>query len=526
MGSDWPLIKLGDFVEIQTGNPFKSKSYSEIKGVRLLRGDNIVQGTFRWANVKYWPEELISEKEKQYFLDYGDVILAMDRPWIEAGLKTAQINESDLPCLLVQRTARLKAKNPRDQDFLKHLISSHSFVQYVKQVQTGTAVPHISSKQIKDFEFNLPSLSARILIGKVMKTLDVKIHVNQQTNQTLEQMAQALFKSWFVDFDPVFDNLLASVDFKLENLETSLPDQLKQKAQRRLAALNSLENAAEIKASLSALVHELQAQLPTKETTKEAIQSAVQVSEKAAETPVKANLNANPNILAQHANTHAHFPNEFEHNEQLGWIPKGWEVLPLESLIILIGGGTPKTSIEEYWNGDIPWFSVVDAPQDSDVFVVDTEKHVTQLGVDKSSTKILRVGTTIISARGTVGKCAFVGTPMAMNQSCYGINGINNISDEFIYYLTRHQVSDLQKRGHGSVFNTITRETFKSILLPFSGDKLTEEYGKAVTSLFDKILMNNRQNIELTKLRDTLLPKLITGELQIPDVITDEEVVD
>ena len=101
-------------------------------------------------------------------------------------------------------------------------------------------------------------------------------------------------------------------------------------------------------------------------------------------------------------------------------------------MIKLIGGGTPKTNIEEYWNGDIPWFSVVDAPNDSDVFVLDTEKHVTQLGVDKSSTKILRTGTTIISARGTVGKCALVGEPMAMNQSCYGINGNEGISDIFL----------------------------------------------------------------------------------------------
>ena len=86
---------------------------------------------------------------------------------------------------------------------------------------------------------------------------------------------------------------------------------------------------------------------------------------------------------------------------------------------------------------------------DSDVFVLNTEKHVTQLGVDKSSTKILRTGTTIISARGTVGKCALVGEPMAMNQSCYGINGNEGISGIFIYFLTRYQVSDLQKRGHG-----------------------------------------------------------------------------
>ena len=80
----------------------------------------------------------------------------MDRPWIEAGLKYAQVTECDLPCLLVQRTSCLRAKNGFDQDFLRYLISSYDFVQYVKLVQTGTAVPHISGKQILDFEFQLP----------------------------------------------------------------------------------------------------------------------------------------------------------------------------------------------------------------------------------------------------------------------------------------------------------------------------------------------------------------------------------
>jgi type I restriction enzyme S subunit len=200
-----------------------------------------------------------------------------------------------------------------------------------------------------------------------------------------------------------------------------------------------------------------------------------------------------------------------------GWVPKGWSVGSFESLIKLIGGGTPKTTIEEYWNGDIPWFSVVDAPNDSDVFVIDTEKHVSHLGVDKSSTKLLRKGTTIISARGTVGKCALVAEPMAMNQSCYGINGIEGISDEFIYYLTRYQVSDLQKRGHGSVFNTITRDTFKSIIFPFAGGEITQKFSEIITPYLNRVSLNNYQNIELAKARDVLLPKLISGQLKLPE---------
>ncbi|PCC10284.1 restriction endonuclease subunit S [Pseudoalteromonas sp. JB197] len=163
--------------------------------------------------------------------------------------------------------------------------------EVAKYLNPGAIFESLKCADIPKFKIPEPPISAQIKIAEHLSAISGKIELNQKINQTLEQMAQALFKSWFVDFDPVFDNLLASVDFNLENLETSLPDELIQKAQRRLAALNSLENAAECKASLSALAHELQAQT----------HAAVQVSEKAAETPaetpVKANVSANPNIL-------------------------------------------------------------------------------------------------------------------------------------------------------------------------------------------------------------------------------------
>ena len=194
-----------------------------------------------------------------------------------------------------------------------------------------------------------------------------------------------------------------------------------------------------------------------------------------------------------------------------------WQQLSLGSLMEIIGGGTPKTSIKEYWNGDIPWFSVVDAPSTSDVFVIETEKNITQIGLDKSSAKLLPVGTTIISARGTVGKCAIVGKPMAMNQSCYGIRGKNNFGKIFTYYTVFLSVSNLQKNSHGSVFSTITRDTFKSIKAAFPLFELTQAYDAQSEGLFNRILKNRFQEKSLVNLRDTLLPKLLSGELRIPD---------
>ena len=128
-----------------------------------------------------------------------------------------------------------------------------------------------------------------------------------------------------------------------------------------------------------------------------------------------------------------------------------------------VDASMPKTSKPEYWDGDIPWFSVVDTPADGEVFVISTKQTVTQSGIDNSSARILPVGTTIISARGTVGNLALVGVPMAMNQSCYGLKDQRGGAGYFLYFATEAVVDTLRQRGHGSVFNTITRDTLHGL---------------------------------------------------------------
>ncbi|HAV8948798.1 TPA: restriction endonuclease subunit S [Escherichia coli] len=349
-----------------------------------------------------------------------------------------------------------KGHHPR---FVYYLLKSIDFSQF----NVGSGVPTLNRNHLSGVLVADTSYSYEKEVSNVIGILDDKINLNKKINQTLEQMSQTLFKSWFVDFDPVIDNALDAGNPIPEALQTRT--ELRQK----------VRNSADFKP------------LPAK------IRSL--------------------------------FPSKFEETE-LGWVPKGWLITSFNDLIELIGGGTPKTTVEEYWNGDIPWFSVVDAPNESAVYVLSTEKSITAEGLKNSSTKLLRKGTTIISARGTVGKCAMVAVPMAMNQSCYGVSGKNKISDEYVYFQLKNVVQTLQQMGHGSVFNTITRDTFKNIKVPFCNEELTNTYSTYVKKYFSKILNNNYQNIALTKLRDTLLPKLISGELSLedlPDLSTDTE---
>ena len=214
------------------------------------------------------------------------------------------------------------------------------------------------------------------------------------------------------------------------------------------------------------------------------------------------------------ADTAALFPNQFEEVEGQE-IPKGWNRVPFYDVIDIIGGGTPKTSIDEYWNGEIPWFSVVDSPLLSDIWVIQTEKKITDKGLNNSSTRLLSVGTTIITARGTVGNVALVGVPMTMNQSCYGLKIKSELGDFFSYYQIRSIIEELKQHTHGSVFDTVTRNTFSQFSLTIPSNEILSIYEKIVTPILENIKQNLMESNVLTEIRDILLPKLLSGELQI-----------
>lgn len=202
---EWTNTSLGDVVKLLTGFPFKSSQFSDDPtNSRLLRGDNVVQGAFRWDGAKYWPLDQM-DGLATYSLRAGDVILAMDRPWIEAGLKRAMVRDDDLPALLVQRVSCLRTADRKvlDQAFLRYVIEDPTFTEYILAVQTGTSVPHISGAQIKGYDFALPPLPEQRAIARVLGGLDDKIELNRRMNRTLEDLARGLFRSWFVDFDPV-----------------------------------------------------------------------------------------------------------------------------------------------------------------------------------------------------------------------------------------------------------------------------------------------------------------------------------
>jgi len=192
-----------------------------------------------------------------------------------------------------------------------------------------------------------------------------------------------------------------------------------------------------------------------------------------------------------------------------------WKEVSLFKAIELVGGGTPKTSLSKYWDGNVKWLSGGDIANNHKNFVVSSEKSITELGLKNSSAKLLPKFSTVISARGTVGKYCMLSEPMAYSQSNYGILPKYKNCFFFTYLLVAYSVDELQSAVYGSVFDTITTNTFKGITITLPKETHIIWFEETVKPYFFKILANRTQIRTLTALRDTLLPKLMSGEVRV-----------
>lgn len=410
-------VKFGDFVNIST----RKTSLSNVDRDNYISTENMLPdcgGVLRASSIPSGNSSLNGYEVNDTL--FSNIRTYFRKVWL------ANKSGAASPDVLV-----LSTNDPYrlDPHYLYYVVANPEFIEYTDRTSKGAKMPRGDKDAIKRFEFPLPSVAYQKTVAEILKSLDDRILLLYETNSTLEAIAQSIFRSWFIDFDPV--------RAKSEGLKLSA-----------------------VSEDISSL-----------------------------------------------------FANTFNETV-LGEVPSDWTVLSFRETIDIIGGGTPKTSISEYWDGAIPWFSVVDAPHQSNVFVIDTEKHISETGLAKSSTRLLPVGTTIISARGTVGKLALTGVPMAMNQSCYGLRG--KAEDQyFTYYSTLRLVENLKQRAHGSVFDTITQDTFSGVLIAYPSKSLINAFEDMVSPLMLSIKQNLLQANSLKNIRDTLLPRLISGQLSV-----------
>ena len=455
----WVEAELDEFCTKVADGTHDSPKRTE-SGKLLVTSKNIIGGILDLSTSYRISEDNFNEINRRSKVDLNDVLLSMIGTVGEVCLIEQE------PDFAIKNVGLLKNEDYLRARWLYFYLTSPQAQAQIKERLRGTTQQYLPLGEIRKFPIILPQdRSVMQSIVEILGALHDKIRLNHKINQTLEQMAQAIFKSWFVDFEPV--------KTKITVLEAggSAEDAL-------LAAMQAISGKNE------ALLNQLQTEQP----------------EQYAELRATAEL----------------FPSAMQESA-LGEIPEGWEVLSLSEMVELIGGGTPKKSELSFWNGSICWFSVKDTPNEGNVFVVDTEEKITEEGLKHSSTKLLPLGTTIITARGTVGKLALTGVATAMNQSCYGVIGCDGTGPYLNYLRLKNAVDTLKQNTHGAVFDTITRSTFETVIQPRSCLALRQRFEKFAQPLFEEIRNNLLQSNALSETRDLLLPKLLSGELQLPE---------
>ena len=204
---------------------------------------------------------------------------------------------------------------------------------------------------------------------------------------------------------------------------------------------------------------------------------------------------------------HAIFDSFYEQSER---------EVPFTSIIQIFGGGTPKTKEESYWNGDIPFFTPKDV---GSPYTLSTEKTITSTGLENCNSRLYPVNTTFVTARGTVGKVSLAGVPMAMNQSCYALAG-DNIHPILTYFYTLKTVQSLQHKASGAVFDAIVTSDFKTETINKLSNDVELKVLEIIEPMMESILQNSMENVQLVTLRDTLLPRLMSGEFDISAIET------
>ena len=432
MAGNWPLTPLGDVTQLLTGYPFTSAMYVEHPDApRLLRGDNIAQGVLRWGGAKRWPQEL-TDHVQSYWLRKDDVVIAMDRPWIEAGLKFASVRESDTPALLVQRVARLRGSERLQSRFLRYLIASRSFSEYVLAIQTGTAVPHISAQQIKEFEVALPPLAEQHAIADVLGALDDKIEQNRRSARVLEELARAVFCAWFVDFEPVKAKAAGAASF------LSMPQ--------------SIFDA-----------------LPTRFV-----------------------------------------------DSDIGPVPEGWKVKTIGDVVTTKGGGTPSTKNPEYWDGgEHCWATPKDMSRLSHPVLLNTERRITEAAVNSISSGMLPVGTVLMSSRAPVGYLGIARVPTAINQGFIAMVCDGPLPPIYVLNRALTSMDAIKARASGTTFPEISKKNFRPLPVVLPTSNVIAAYQQTSDPIFELIAACVKENLQLTQMRDYLLPLLLSGTVRM-----------
>ena len=462
MGSDWTIGALGDVAKVQSGYAFKSGDMGE-SGHPVIKIKNINPPDVEISDVQRVPPSVIegNTRIEKFRLSKGDILIAMTGATVGKVGRMPKLSE---PHYLNQRVGKVFVTDDAkaDEDYVYYVLSQDGHVDQMLGLADGSAQPNISGTQIESLEVPLPPVPEQKAISHILGTLDDKIELNRRMNATLEGMAQALFKSWFVDFDPVIDNALAAGN--------PIPDELAPRAEvRRQALANGTANREAAKA----------------------------------------------------------FPAAFQETEALGWIPEGWDVEPLgEHLNVLETGRRPKGGVSKYTSGvpSVGAESIFGIGQ----FNFGKLKFVPEEFFDKmNSGKVESYDVLLYKDGGKPGEFkprsgmygeGFPFESFGINEHVFRMRS-SSLGQAFLYYQVSSErvFHHFAVRGGKAAIPGINQKEVNSVDFLIPKEDIREIFNNFSQPIFEKILKTANHSRMLERLRDTLLPKLISGELRITE---------
>ena len=427
MGGEWGTSRFEFMAQLVR----ESVHPSEATGLPYIGLEHIGEGSLTLLGIGV-AEDATSLKTH---FKRGDILFGKLRPYFRKVIRAPfdGICSTDIwvvrPCLGV------------DAGFLFYLMASDLFIEPVVRASVGTKMPRAQWEYACSLVQPLPPLPEQRAIAHILGTLDDKIELNRRMNETLEAMARALFKAWFVDFEPV----RAKMEGRWQRGQ-SLP-------------------------GLPAHLYDL-------------------------------------------------FPDRLVESE-LGEIPEGWRVKCIGDLAEVVGGSTPKTERIEYWEGGTHhWVTPKDLSRLTVPVLLDTERKITDAGLAQISSGLLPKGTVLFSSRAPIGYLAIAEVPVAVNQGFIAMKPRPDISNLFLLRWASVAHDEIVSHANGSTFLEISKANFRPIRTVVPKNEILNAFDRLSRQMYLKVVEHERESRTLAALRDTLLPKLISGELRVKDAET------
>ncbi|MDR3212367.1 MAG: restriction endonuclease subunit S [Azoarcus sp.] len=460
---DWGMAskKVADIASRTAIGPFGSRMKSDAytpSGVPVIRGTNLTGGKYFSGDWVFVSEQTADELVN-CCVQTNDLVFPHRGSIGEVGLVP-----SDFPRYVMSSSLMMLSCDPSKADpnyvyyFFKSHLGRHELLKNSSQVGTPGIGQPLST--LRGIEIPLPNLSKQVAIAKILGSLDNKIDTNHRSNQTLETIAQAIFKSWFVDFDPV---------------------------KAKIAAIEQGHDP--LRAGMRVISGKTDAELDQ--------------------------MPREP--YDQLAATAALFPEEMQESE-FGEIPKGWAIKTAESIAQIGIGKTPPRKEPQWFTegaGDWPWVSIRDLGNVG-VYQQKTSEFLTAEAVSRFNVKVVPEKTVLLSFKLTIGRVAITDGPMVTNEAIahFKLRDNSEISTEYLYLLLKQ--FDYSVLGStSSIANAVNSKTVREMTIIVPKKRISDRFTQIVRPLFGEIKSLQTEAEAFEKMRNLLLPKLISGEIEV-----------